>query len=73
MAGAEVGAIKTFTPWMWGAVVVNSVWIALYAAIGRHIDPVGFGFLVVATVTVNMLASAATEIVHAIKNTRAGR
>lgn len=61
--------MKTFTPWIWGAIVSQAVGIALYVALGRHSDPVGWGFVLVANAVVMMLASVGTEIVHAIRGT----
>lgn len=56
-----------FTPWLTGAIVVHSVWIGLYLLFGRHSDPVGWGFALVANVVMMMLASVGTEIVRAIE------
>ena len=57
-----------FTPWLFGALVANTTFVVLYITIGRNLDPVGWGFVLVAVVTAQMLASVGTEIVFEIRS-----
>lgn len=59
--------IRSFTPWMWGFILVQSTLLALYLGVLRHQDPVAWGFALVANAVVMAAANLGTEIVHAIR------
>ncbi len=60
--------MRFFTPWLTGAIIVQGSLIVVYVAYLRHVDPVGWGFALVANAVVMMGANVGTEIVRAIES-----